>query len=417
MRDRTRLDALVLRLPGLRRYGLALVRLERANARMLALEGKLADQAQRLRDQKREVGAMRAQLDDQRQLLVGTRVSTLARLTRLRNSLQAAKRVRASLDRARRDQPTADVLAHLLPLRHAALIQSGAAAVAATEHASRLQTSAAYRAAFEVSEDAHLPADRLEINGVTIWVPQDARGAGSLSDRLHRGQLPLREIVKTREVSIGRVMIDIGANIGTTSIPRVVLGDVGQVFAAEPEPRNFACLVRSIRDNRLEGLVVPSAVALSDREGEMPFKLGTQIGTHRLAKSAAAGGPKVRMTTLDIWARELGVDLHALTFVKCDTQGHEPSVLRGAAGVLARRQAAWQIEFSPGHLRRAGVTELYTLLERHFDWFIDIGERAEGDRVRPATALAEGTAYVVERRGVSFTNLLLFNGPGGGQAV
>lgn len=389
----------VLRLPGLRRFKNLIRKLELAQDRVDALESKLAVFKRRLAEEEQERSALRGRLDQLGVRLTAARGGAAARLGRLREALHVSRRA----------APSSDVLASLMPIRHAALLRSRHAAEARAEHAARLETSPVYRAAFEAASDA-IDADRLELNGVTLWVPRDARGAGSLSDRLHRGQLPLRDILRTREVSMGRVMIDIGANIGTTSIPRIVLGDVERVFAAEPEPLNFACLVRSIRDNALEGLIVPAAVALSDREGELAIDLGSHIGTHRMAKGPAAGRPSVRTTTLDIWVRELGVDLDALAFIKCDTQGHEALVLRGAADVLSRRQTAWQIEFSPGHLRRHDLADLYALLARHFDWFIDIGDRAVGDRVRPIAALVEATSYVVERRDVTFTNLLLFNG-------
>lgn len=384
----------ILTLPGLRRYRMALNRLADAlgkeQTRVVRLQARNADLERRL-----------SHVDADRN-------EVRARLARLKQKRLRALRERIA--RERRAKPSPDVLAVLLPARHAALLASRSHAEAQETHAALLRTRESYRAAFASQDGEAIGADRTEAGGLVFWLPHDAGGVGSLSHRLHRGRLPLREILGTREVSTGGVMLDIGANVGTTSIPRIALGDVQRVFAAEPEPKNFGCLVRNIRENGLEGFIVPDPVAISDRQDVAAMDLGGHIGTHRL--NSRGTGPLVRTTTLDAWVTELNVDLESLSFIKCDTQGHEPQVMRGAARVLSQRQTAWQIEFSPGHIRSAGedLAGFYAFLGKHFEWFIDIGEHAPGSRVRRTEALQEATAYVVERDRVRFTNLLLFNG-------
>ena len=113
--------------------------------------------------------------------------------------------------------------------------------------------------------------------------------------------------------------------------------------------------------------------------------------------------------TLDEWVVRRGVDLSRVTFIKSDTQGWDLKVLAGATTVLEQRHIAWQVEYSPAMLGRAGTTtaEACRVLASRFDRFIDL--RGESRvRARPSGELAEALATVGDghRR---YTNLLLYN--------
>ena len=229
---------------------------------------------------------------------------------------------------------------------------------------------------------------------------------------MRRARLPLEEILKTRELAVGRFMIDIGANVGTTSIPRVLLGDFNAVYAIEPDPANYACLVRNIVVNGVRGLVLADRVAIGDTNGEMTLRTLTS-GTHHLVTRASKVPHDERVTvpcvTLDTWVERMGLDLSEVAFIKSDTQGWDARVLTGATRVLAHRHIAWQIEFSPAMLERSGrsVSEVYELLAQQFTHFIDLRNETAA-RVRATSELREALAYVgkTERR---YTNLLLYS--------
>jgi FkbM family methyltransferase len=343
----------------------------------------------------------------QRDLLHGR----LERSERQRQALR--RRLETRRRRALAAQPDDAVLEQVLPLRHAAALAANHDGRAARESAFA-ERSASYRDALAHPE-AGTPAasERVVIAGLTWWMPAEPGESDGIAGRLAgRRRLPLREILETRELAVGRVMIDIGANVGTTSIPRALLGDFNCVYALEPDPGNYACLVRNVVDNGVRGLVLPDRVAIGDADGEMTLRT-LRSGTHHLVTRAADAGEHERVTvpclTLDTWVARMGIDLAEVAFVKSDTQGWDARVLGGAAGVLARRHIAWQIEFSPSMLERSGRSrdEVYDLLERHFTHFIDL--RSEGGaRVRRTSLLREALAYVGngERR---YTNVLLYS--------
>lgn len=260
--------------------------------------------------------------------------------------------------------------------------------------------------------DADVPAECVTIAGVRWWVPLDDRRTGSLSDRVLRGDLPMAEILRTHPFVRRGVMIDIGANIGTTSIPRLLLGEVERVYGAEPELANIACLRRTVVDNHLEGRIVADRVAIGDADGEAHLRVGPRMGGHRLVASPSTTRKAVRVPclTLDTWIGRLGLDLDRVTYVKCDTQGWEGHVLAGASHLLRRKHVVWEMEICPGLLLAAGteLDDLCRVLAGEFRWFCDLRTSGRGMLSRPTVDL-ESAVRAAVGRDRTYTNVLLFN--------
>ena len=206
-------------------------------------------------------------------------------------------------------------------------------------------------------------------------------------------------------------MIDVGANIGTTAIPRTMLGDFEQVYAAEPDPGNYACLVRNVVENRLTGRVLPDRVAISDHTGVATLHRTHQIGGHWIDHSRRPGAENlvsVDCRTLDAWIDAMAIDMTRVSFIKVDTQGHEDRILDGAARTLSRDRIVWELEFSPRLLTRAGrdPAALCERIQRHFSRYLDL--RRGSVRPRPTDRLALDLAYLGTVGRTTYTNLLLF---------
>ena len=289
-----------------------------------------------------------------------------------------------SMRRARRI-PSAETLRHMLRAR-TALAQRRAAQV----HP---------RVVHPETVDLASTARCTTLDGLTWWVPVlPTQSAATFERVLLKQRLPYLALCQTREVAIGGVMLDIGANVGRMAIPRAILGDSTRVFCAEPDELNYQCLVANIRDNRLEGLIVADHVAVSDHIGSVALHRGAMSGSHRVVHAApdGHGGSAVPSTTLDAWVERHAIDLAEVTFVKLDTQGSELHVLRGASRVLAQPHIAWQIEIAPSHLRLAGSDprELYRILTGNFSHFYDMNPEADGPRLRPIGELSAALEYL-----------------------
>ena len=279
---------------------------------------------------------------------------------------------------------------------------------AAGERESRfVRLSAPFRRALEsVAESPDPMAQQLHVDEVTWWVPANAM-KGPMGFRL-----PHSAILQTREVAIGGIMLDIGANIGRVSIPRVIAGDATAAYCAEPDPVNFACLARSVIDNGLRGLVLPDQTAIGDRNGVVRLLRTGRSGSYRVVPDTTADAEhiiEVPCSTLDAWVDRLQIDLDAVTFIKVDVEGFERRVVAGARRVLQCSHIAWQMEIKPAALRAAGddPQALYADLRPVFSHFIDLNREAPGRRLRLTEELPDALQYIEPERK---TDLLLFSG-------
>jgi len=301
----------------------------------------------------------------------------------------------------------ASVLAHMAPLRLAALQQSSRTVEALRREREWAGRCPAYAAACATAPH---PVDTLHVDGLTWRVPAES-APSPLGSRLRDGKLPWHDVVYQRIVGVGTSMIDVGANVGTTAICRVVAGDVQYAYAIEPEPVNYSCLVHNVTDNGLNGYVLPDACAISDEDGDGMLRVAA-TGTHALASHVAPAkslaSVRVAVRRLETWVNERGIEPALVSFIKVDAQGAETRVLTGAQRLAAQAHIAWIMEVSPKHLLHAGTTmaQLLALIERHFSHAVDL----RGDGVaRPTKELASRLGYIGPGRAASYTNLALYH--------
>lgn len=168
--------------------------------------------------------------------------------------------------------------------------------------------------------------------------------------------------------------------MGFIGIGLLRAGLVDQVVAFEPEPMNYAGLVRNIRQNGLEGRVFPVHGALTDRCCELEMELSdVNHGDHRIcaaAKVEAKLGEDRRATIRvpgmqldEMKWDEFGVPASARlpSVLWMDVQGFEGHVIRGAAKTLARGIPT-VLEISPYCILRAGMSleDFTQLIQRHW---------------------------------------------------
>jgi len=137
----------------------------------------------------------------------------------------------------------------------------------------------------------------------------------------------------------GKTCLDIGAHKGafTYWLCRQV-GTTGRVIGFEPQPELHAYLERCWRHFRHESLRF-EPLALSAQPGTMTlvraFEGAGSAGLHSHAAPTAQCLP-VSVTTVDDYVR--AKELERISFIKCDVEGHEESVFRGAEQTLLRDQ-------------------------------------------------------------------------------
>ena len=327
---------------------------------------------------------------------------------------QKAHALSVRADRLHRSVLDKDVIRGALPLRARLLAHRSALPESCERERCFRHVSPAYAQTVDNLAPPDARLRQITVDGLTWWAPLPRPDdAAQVARALHHQDFPYRLLTQTRELAIGGTMLDIGANVGRMSIPRVILGDATIAYCAEPDPVNYECLVRNARDNKLCGLVLPDRVALGSINGTVALEQSRTAGGHKVVDADRRTNNRlidVPASTFDAWVARLGVDLAQVTFVKIDVQGSEVEVLRGAGTVLARPHIAWQIEVDPALLRvrRAAPQDLFAIMEQHFTHFIDLGRNATGDRARRVTDLAEALGYLAASPG-SHTDLLLCN--------
>ena len=151
--------------------------------------------------------------------------------------------------------------------------------------------------------------------------------------------------------SHGGTYMDIGANIGLTTIP-IARNPLVRCLAFEPEPGNFRFLKLNVACNVAADTVELHQVALLDRAGTVSLAIADgNLGDHRVTRTGVPGRRSVEVSAVpldDFYDR-----IEGPLALKIDTQGAEPYIVAGGRRVLARA-GLLAIEFCPFLMRQLG---------------------------------------------------------------
>jgi FkbM family methyltransferase len=158
----------------------------------------------------------------------------------------------------------------------------------------------------------------------------------------------------------GTTFVDVGANIGTSTVSALRLLGCDRAVCFEPSPDNVRVLNANLALNDLldRAIVVPAVVSSGRGTAELEIST-TNSGDHRVradGSTRAAATVTVEAADLDGSLARLGVGLERVGLVWIDTQGHEGHVLQGAAEVL-RAGVPIVLEYWPQRLKQAGGHE------------------------------------------------------------
>lgn len=138
----------------------------------------------------------------------------------------------------------------------------------------------------------------------------------------------------------GSVYVDVGANLGLTSVMAARVIPLGTLIAIEASPRNFECLRQTLKRT---GISNCNAVlcAIGEKEGEIgivdsEFAAGSYV--------SESGGVRVPMRTLDCLLDGLGTA--APNLIKIDVEGFELEVLRGCRKLIEDHCPRFVMEFN-----------------------------------------------------------------------
>jgi FkbM family methyltransferase len=202
---------------------------------------------------------------------------------------------------------------------------------------------------------------------------------------LHAAEEPEMGVIP-HLLPFGGCALDLGANFGMyTRLFAQIVGPDGQVHAVEPVPSTFEVLQSNVDRLGLSSVTVHN-FAVSDEEGTVTMAVpqydrgGENLYEARVVNdSDEAGSRTVRVPacTLDDLFGRLG----QVDFVKCDVEGHELNVIRGATEILRIHRPAWMIEVSgdPGDPESAAAELIERMRQFGYRMYhLDRGQRKSG---------------------------------------
>ncbi|NJK59710.1 MAG: FkbM family methyltransferase [Oscillatoriales cyanobacterium SM2_1_8] len=197
------------------------------------------------------------------------------------------------------------------------------------------------------------PQGKFRITAADSVISRSLYFAGNFElDFMQNAVSLLREMGKCPGKGMGTIL-DIGGNIGITSIGMLHTGEFARAIAIEPEPQNFSLLQYNIALNGFGDRVVCFPVAAAEQAGEVLFELSTSnFGDHRIRANAL---PPEELDLPDLYqesqrkttripAQKLD-DLvenlpqnwsEDLSLIWMDIQGYEGYALKGATNLLSR---------------------------------------------------------------------------------
>ncbi|MEO8502787.1 MAG: FkbM family methyltransferase [Acidobacteriota bacterium] len=184
-------------------------------------------------------------------------------------------------------------------------------------------------------------------------------------------------------------VFDIGANIGWYSMQLARRVPGVRLFAFEPVPKTYRLLQEHLALNGIS-TVRTFPYGFSDRAGEITFYVDPQ-GSGNASAANLTGLERVQQVTcrverVDDVARELEA---RVDFIKCDVEGAELLVFRGAEDTLRRQRPAVFVEM----LRKWALKFDYHPNDT-IAHFASLGYRCfalHGERLAPFTAMDETT--------------------------
>ena len=186
-----------------------------------------------------------------------------------------------------------------------------------------------------------------------------ARGEDLSGDMTHNGEAALQRAVLDALADAPFVqVVDIGANRGEWTLSLLTQASVSRrkpdrlrVDLFEPVPSTRAVLDAALASRDDTTCMKTHSVAMSEKSGASRMAVMSKTGgTNTLhaedfAATAAGNWIEVTLTTLDAFCRDEGID--RIHLAKCDAEGHDLLVLRGARPLLeASRIDVLQFEYN-----------------------------------------------------------------------
>ncbi|HPQ08427.1 MAG TPA: FkbM family methyltransferase [Bacteroidia bacterium] len=171
-------------------------------------------------------------------------------------------------------------------------------------------------------------------------------------------------------VKEGQIVMDIGANIGSTSLfIAQKIGSTGKVFSFEPDKYNFIQLSKNISLNKFKNIEIFN-YGLGNIKGEFKLYISTtdNRGGNRIIADTNYNNKEysiIHVERLDDFVEKNNIS--KIDLIKIDVEGYEYNVLIGAEKVIRKNKPVLFIELDDNNLKQQGhsASLLISFLEKN----------------------------------------------------
>ncbi len=164
-------------------------------------------------------------------------------------------------------------------------------------------------------------------------------------------------------------VVDIGAHIGTITVPLARAASAGQTLAIEAVPSTFELLRQNVALNQLPHVVTVNALV---GLGHTPRAVGVtkdNTGSTSFCRPAAGEQGVLPHPLSEIVSQNLG-PAAAIDVMKIDVEGMEPEVLESGVALFQRKRPIVMLEvYVPSPHRRLGARRRLRRLDKFFEPF------------------------------------------------
>lgn len=154
-------------------------------------------------------------------------------------------------------------------------------------------------------------------------------------------------------VQDGSTVIDIGANFGLYTVSLAKKNPNIKIHAFEPVATTFDLLKHNVAHNDVAANAVLNNCALGEEKGELEVTVDRYAGNHLVMGGKSDNiTQKVDVLVLDAYVK--ANNIAKVDFIKCDVEGAELLVLKGAKEILKKDKPKMLLEISDGWTKRFG---------------------------------------------------------------
>jgi FkbM family methyltransferase len=203
---------------------------------------------------------------------------------------------------------------------------------------------------------------------ILTWVKKQYY-AGDVKKFWEDDVIPVRALVEP-----GDFVIDLGANFGWyTNVLSSAVGPSGKVYSIEPIPDTYQVL-RGVTQKLSLANVLPFNYAMSSDNGTAVMRVPhheyggnnfyrAQIDLKESGVRSSERVYRVPMRSLDSEFLNVATKI---TFIKCDVEGHELAVVKGAERFFEQSKPAWLMEVGGNPDEEASAPyQLFNIMRNH----------------------------------------------------